>query len=310
MSRKRAASAAIPGSPGTGRARSYVDEPERRTPAQWCWRSRRTWVTCHPLPLCPRRPREATSLTVSSPMRRSMTSSPRSISPGRVWSGWRSRSQLRRRAPSVSSAAMRPTLTKICRRWLTATRPRTRGGVPARAGTTTMSCTRPMEEPPASSNGNRMTRNAYTTSPTTPRSVPMEVHRDPRCRPPIWAVSIPRGHWGGERSGFRDESRPDHRFAPLGRSLSRRRWRPITPSSAPSVRRVVSSSRSRTLSAPTNTLTWRRSSRRSSRMRRSSAGRRRRAGRAAGRGWRRRAIDRRAWPAPSVGRAARSGSTP
>ena len=49
--------------------------------------------------------RRATSLTVSSPILRSMMSRPISTSPGFGLNGLRSTSQLRRRAPSLSSAA-------------------------------------------------------------------------------------------------------------------------------------------------------------------------------------------------------------
>ena len=45
-------------------------------------------------------------------------------------------------------------------RWLVATKPSTRGATPGRPGITTMSSSRPMTAPPASSNGRRMTRNA------------------------------------------------------------------------------------------------------------------------------------------------------
>ena len=51
--------------------------------------------------------RMATSLTVSSPTRRSMMSRPISTSPGLGLNGLRSTSQLRRRAPSLSIPARR-----------------------------------------------------------------------------------------------------------------------------------------------------------------------------------------------------------
>ena len=58
------------------------------------------------------------SLTVSSPILRSIRSAPISTSPERGLNGLRSTSQLRRRAPSLSRSAIRLALTKMRRRWL------------------------------------------------------------------------------------------------------------------------------------------------------------------------------------------------
>ena len=89
-----------------------------------------------------------------------MMSVPMSTSPGFGLNGLRSTSQLRSRAPSLARLAIRLALTKIRRRWLSATNPTTRGGAPGRPGTATMSWIRPIVAPPASSSGRRITRNA------------------------------------------------------------------------------------------------------------------------------------------------------
>ena len=72
--------------------------------------------------------RRATSLTVSSPTRLSMMCRPTRISPALGLKGLTSRSQDRRRAPSLSSSAMRLAFTKTRRRWTEATNPMTSGG--------------------------------------------------------------------------------------------------------------------------------------------------------------------------------------
>ena len=91
---------------------------------------------------------------------RSITDSPMRTSPARGLNGLRSTSQLRSRSPSLPSSARRLALTKMRRRWLSATKPTTRGGCPGRPATATMSWIRPICAPAASSSGNRITRNA------------------------------------------------------------------------------------------------------------------------------------------------------
>ena len=137
MSRRRAASAAASfgaaHSSGTSRHSASRKFERRRSELR---RARRTVATSQ------RRTRPSStssrpmSLTVSPRTVRSMSSAAISVSPGRRLNGCRSRSQLRRRTPSLSSPATRAELTKIRRRWLVATNPTTRGAVPGRPGTT------------------------------------------------------------------------------------------------------------------------------------------------------------------------------
>ena len=161
MSRRRAASAAISVA-GANKLLTSVQSTKRyverrpRTPR----RVRRTLETSQPDSRAPTVGRRATSLMVSAFRRLSMMSRPSMCSPWRGLKGFRSTSQLRRRAPSVSRDKIRLAFTKMRRRWLVATKPVTRGASPLRPGTTTMSSIRPIAAPPASRRGKRMIRNA------------------------------------------------------------------------------------------------------------------------------------------------------
>ena len=122
-------------------------------------RARRTFSTIH-LVVRPAVWRRAMSLTVSSPMRVSMTSLPTMISPALGLNGFTSRSHERRRAPSLLSSARRLAFTKTRRRWTAAEKPMTSGGSAPREGRSTMSFSFPMATPSGASRGRRITRNA------------------------------------------------------------------------------------------------------------------------------------------------------
>ena len=100
---------------GPGPRRSRPGDSSGGDAGSSCATSRTRSITqnVERLPVCSRR---AMSLTVSSPILRSIKCWPISTSPGRGLNGLRSTSQLRRRAPSLSSVAIRLALTKMLRR--------------------------------------------------------------------------------------------------------------------------------------------------------------------------------------------------